>query len=172
MVVQISLKIGIKKYLFPPFRFTAEEHKEIQDGDWVAGAFMLLRREVFNATGGFDEKIFLYGEECEWCYRIKKKGWKIVYYPLVYITHIEKASTAPLNEMKIYEKSLSGKEYFFQKHYGMLKANVYKNLALLSAIIKLPIWCLICIFFNFRSHAKDRMLFQLSSIRWYFSKWK
>lgn len=44
--------------------------------DWVTGACMLISRRVFEATGGFDENIFLYGEDEELCFRAKKMGFK------------------------------------------------------------------------------------------------
>jgi GT2 family glycosyltransferase len=66
-----------------------DEEREV---DWVAGAFMLLPREVFEQTGGFDESIFMYGEDLEWCYRIRDRGWQIRYYPDATIVHFDHAS--------------------------------------------------------------------------------
>lgn len=51
-----------------------------RDVDWVAAAFMLIRREVFAQTGGFDPTIFMYGEDLEWCWRIRDAGWRIRFY--------------------------------------------------------------------------------------------
>jgi GT2 family glycosyltransferase len=66
---------------------------EERDVDWVAGAFMLLPREVFEATGGFDEHLFMYGEDMEWCYRIRDRGWRIRYYPSASVLHVDHASS-------------------------------------------------------------------------------
>lgn len=63
------------------------------DVDWVAGAFMLLPRRVFEQTGGFDERLFMYGEDMEWCYRIRDKGWRVRYYPDASIIHVDHASS-------------------------------------------------------------------------------
>jgi GT2 family glycosyltransferase len=70
------------------------DYEEERDVDWVAGAFMLLPREVFEATGGFDERLFMYGEDMEWCYRIRDLGWRIRYYPSAAIIHVDHASSA------------------------------------------------------------------------------
>jgi len=68
-------------------------YAEERDVDWVAGAFMLLPREVFEQTGGFDERLFMYGEDMEWCYRIRDRGWRIRYYPAASIMHVDHASS-------------------------------------------------------------------------------
>ncbi len=83
---------------------------------WIMGAFFMLKREVFERTGGFDEKIFMHMEEVEWCKRIKNRGYKIWYVPQVEVVHLHGASTnfdlsaSFLNELK-------GINYFLRKHY-------------------------------------------------------
>jgi GT2 family glycosyltransferase len=69
------------------------EHDEERDVDAVAGAFMLLPRAVFEQTGGFDERLFLYGEDIEWCRRIRDLGGRIRFYPQASIVHLGHAST-------------------------------------------------------------------------------
>jgi GT2 family glycosyltransferase len=61
--------------------------------DWLAGAFMLLRRQVFEASGGFDESFFMYGEDSEWCLRLKRAGHVIVYAPLGVVYHVGSVSS-------------------------------------------------------------------------------
>jgi GT2 family glycosyltransferase len=68
-------------------------HDVEREVDWVTGACMLVRREVFEETGGFDPRIFLYGEEVEWCQRIRAVGWSIVFSPVGEVKHIGHAST-------------------------------------------------------------------------------
>lgn len=62
--------------------------------DWLVGAAFLVRRSTIEATGGFDESFFLYGEELDWCYRIRRHGWEIHYVPEATIVHHEAASTS------------------------------------------------------------------------------
>jgi asparagine synthase (glutamine-hydrolysing) len=69
-------------------------HDEERDVDWVAGSFMLLPRKVFEDTNGFSEKYFMYGEDMEWCDRIRRLGWRIRYYPQARIVHLDHASSA------------------------------------------------------------------------------
>jgi GT2 family glycosyltransferase len=49
--------------------------------DWLAGAFMLFRRELFERSGGFDPRFFMYGEDSEWCMRLGRLGYRIIYAP-------------------------------------------------------------------------------------------
>lgn len=84
---------------------------------WIMGAFFMLKREVFENTGGFDENLFMHMEEVEWCKRISDCGFKIWYVPSIEVVHLHGASTnfdlAPsfLNELK-------GIKYFSLKHYN------------------------------------------------------
>ena len=69
------------------------KHDEERDVDAVAGAFMLLPRAVFEQTGGFDESLFMYGEDIEWCRRIRELGGRIRFFPQASVVHLDKAST-------------------------------------------------------------------------------
>jgi GT2 family glycosyltransferase len=69
------------------------EHDEERDVDAVAGAFMLLPRAIFERTAGFDERLFMYGEDIEWCRRIRDVGGRIRFYPQAAIVHLGHAST-------------------------------------------------------------------------------
>ena len=61
-----------------------EERAEVA---WVSGAFVVLRREAFEAVGGFDERFFLYKEEEDLCLRLRRAGRRIVYEPAVRVRH-------------------------------------------------------------------------------------
>lgn len=64
-----------------------------QPVDWLSGAALLLRREVYEAVGGLDETFFMYFEETDWQRRIKAAGWAIWYLPAATIRHHEDASS-------------------------------------------------------------------------------
>ncbi|WP_028544012.1 glycosyltransferase family 2 protein [Paenibacillus taiwanensis] len=61
--------------------------------DCLIGAFMLVRREAIDQVGMLDESFFMYGEDVDWCYRIKEAGWVNYYYPLTHIVHYKRASS-------------------------------------------------------------------------------
>ena len=54
---------------------------------WLSGSFMLLRREAFEAVGGFDPTYFMYCEDMDLCRRLAEAGWSSVYVPSAVITH-------------------------------------------------------------------------------------
>lgn len=60
--------------------------------DALAGAFMFVKREAGNQAGWWDEDYFFYGEDIDFCYQLKKQGWKIYYVPNVTILHYKGVS--------------------------------------------------------------------------------
>lgn len=91
--------------------------------DWVHGACMLVRREVFDQTGLFDEKMFIYMEDMEFCYRAHQAGWKTVYQPSAEIIHYTNQSgIQTIGKLYSYRRLrlyISGIDYFLRKHFGM-----------------------------------------------------
>jgi len=63
------------------------DHEDVQEVDWGLGACMFLRREALKGQDIFDERFFLYFEDVDICFRLKKEGWKVVYYPGVAMIH-------------------------------------------------------------------------------------
>jgi hypothetical protein len=59
----------------------------------LSGAAMLVRREVIEEVGGFDERFHMYGEDNEWCLRIKRAGWRLVFEPAAVVMHHGGASS-------------------------------------------------------------------------------
>ncbi len=64
-----------------------EQPTEPVPADWMLGAFLLLRREMLEQLGGFDEGFRLYGEDIELCYRAARAGWERWYVPAAVVTH-------------------------------------------------------------------------------------
>jgi GT2 family glycosyltransferase len=87
--------------------------------DWVMGAYFFMKRKVVEKTHGFDENLFMYMEEVEWCRRIKDLGFKIWYTPDFQVTHLDKTSSKDDgdNYRKIAQKEILGVNYFIQKYY-------------------------------------------------------
>lgn len=62
--------------------------KSPSDADWVSGACLAVRKAVYDQIGGLDERFFLYFEDVDWCARIRKAGWRVVYNPTIQVTHL------------------------------------------------------------------------------------
>ena len=58
------------------------DYAQVQTVDWVIGAFIMVRKEVYEKTKGLDEYYFMYAEDLDWCTRIRLLGYEVVYFPL------------------------------------------------------------------------------------------
>jgi GT2 family glycosyltransferase len=87
--------------------------------DWVSGGCMLLRREVIDDILGLDEGYFLGVEDIDYCYRARKSGWKIVYFPLSRVFHFHGYSSGKQKTRSIIRIKCdrNGFNYFFRKFY-------------------------------------------------------
>ena len=63
------------------------DHPAAGEVDWLAGMFMLFRREVYASLGGFDERYFLYYEDVDICCRARLAGWKVRLEPAANVIH-------------------------------------------------------------------------------------
>lgn len=81
--------------------------------DWVTGAFMMVQKKVFDQVDGFDEKIFMYTEEMELCFRLAKLGYKTYYTNSPAIIHLGGASSGSYLALTSEIKNML---YFWQKH--------------------------------------------------------
>jgi GT2 family glycosyltransferase len=63
------------------------QHDTVQEYDFIDDVFLLVRRQVYETVGGYDPNFFLYYEETDWCARVRKAGFKIMYTPHARIWH-------------------------------------------------------------------------------------
>jgi len=63
------------------------QYEMITDYDFIDDVFLLVRREVYETIGGYDPNFFLYYEETDWCARVRRAGFRIVYAPKAKIWH-------------------------------------------------------------------------------------
>ncbi len=103
---------------------------------YVEGACLIARREAVNQIGGLDERIFMYAEEVDWCYRFHQAGWEIWYLPQAPIVHYGGQSSKKRQgrmEAELYRSRV----YFFRKHYGKIAANCLKILIYTITLVKM-----------------------------------
>jgi GT2 family glycosyltransferase len=86
--------------------------------DWVSGACMMVRRTAFEAVGGMDEQFFLYWEDADLCFRLKRHGWLTIYNPVVAVTHVTGRSSSRARRESLIAFHRSAFRYF-RKHGGL-----------------------------------------------------
>ncbi|HET6513297.1 MAG TPA: glycosyltransferase, partial [Candidatus Kapabacteria bacterium] len=103
--------------LFAQYNLTYLPVNETYEVDALGGAFMLLSRKGFELTGGFDEDYFMYGEDLDLCFQVKKAGLKVYYAPVTATIHFKGESTkrSSLNEVKVFYDAM---HIFIKKNYG------------------------------------------------------
>lgn len=120
----VAHAIGLDQ-LFPRLgHFMAEwSHDTTQDVDQVIGAFFLVRRELFEALGGFDEQFFVYFEEVDFAYRANKAGSRSVYLADVQAFHAGGGTSNQVKAKRLFFSLRSRLLYAF-KHFHLIAAMV------------------------------------------------
>jgi GT2 family glycosyltransferase len=72
------------------------------DTPWASGAATLLRRKAWESVGGFDEKIFLYGEDVDFSWRLRAAGWRVTYQPRCAVVHNTYRSAGEVKPMQVF----------------------------------------------------------------------
>jgi len=87
---------------------------------WVKGAALAVRREAFEAVGGFDESFFMYFEDADLCYRLEQRGWEVHFTPTATVVHVGGASTVQCHaEMTV--QLLASTLKFYQRHSSRIR---------------------------------------------------
>lgn len=98
--------------------------------DWISGTAMMVRKDLFDALGGFDEQFFMYFEDQDLCIRIKQLGKEVLFFPYARVDHYDGKSWENQRQKK--EAYYSSQDYFFKKHYGNTKAIFLKLLRFIA----------------------------------------
>lgn len=80
---------------------------------WVGGTAMWVRREAWDQLGGFDELLFMYGEDVDLCYRAKRLGWQIMINPAVRVAHKGRGSASDASWIS---REVLGLRHIFERH--------------------------------------------------------
>lgn len=116
-----TAKLGIISRLLSQYRVSPTPRAEPYPCDWVSGASLMIRREVFEQIGLFDEGYFLYYEEVDFCMRVIQGGWQVWYVPAARVFHLEGASTNfGARHARRAHYWYDSRRRFFLKHYGLV----------------------------------------------------
>lgn len=102
--------------------------------DSVVGAYMQVRREAIASAGLLDETFFMYGEDLDWAYRIKKAGWKVYYHPQVTVKHVKRAASRKSKKAQFeFHRAML---IFYRKHYRETTPLWLHSLVVMGLLLK------------------------------------
>jgi GT2 family glycosyltransferase len=104
--------------------------------DWVYGTFMAVRRDVFQALGGFDGVYFLYGEDLDLCHRARERGWRTIHVPGARARHGRNVSATSRFGLARDAAVAEGELRFYARRRGPGAARVYRVAAAAKFALK------------------------------------
>jgi GT2 family glycosyltransferase len=115
------LNKSLLRWLFPR-RFPGKErnYSEPVEVNSVIGACMMVRREALDQVGLLDEDYFLFLEETDWCYRMRKVGWKIYHVPEAEVLHFQ-GKSAETDKKRARVEYFRSRYHFFKKNRGVVQ---------------------------------------------------
>ncbi|KZX16134.1 N-acetylglucosaminyl-diphospho-decaprenol L-rhamnosyltransferase [Methanobrevibacter cuticularis] len=125
------------------YNLTNLDDDGIYEVDSLVGAFMLIRKETMDQIGLLDEDYFMYGEDIDYCYRIKEVGWKVIYYGKSEIIHYKGASSKKQKSKLLYE-FYRAMYLFYNKHYK----NEYSIITRIAVYLGIGVLFLVKLFLN------------------------
>jgi N-acetylglucosaminyl-diphospho-decaprenol L-rhamnosyltransferase len=90
--------------------------------DWVSGAFFMIRRDVFEAVGGFDERYFMFAEDMALCWAVRERGYGVAATTDASVTHIEGLSRARASREMLIAHHRSALRFEWQTARGLRRA--------------------------------------------------
>jgi GT2 family glycosyltransferase len=115
------LNKSLLRWIFPEdFPGKGRNYPEPIEVDSVIGACMMVRREAMEQVGLLDEDYFLFLEETDWCYRMKKVGWKIYHVPDAEVYHLQ-GKSAEKEKKRARVEYFRSRYHFFKKNKGKLQ---------------------------------------------------
>ncbi len=108
--------------------------------DWVPGCYYLVRKQVVEQVGLFDPRYFLYSEEVDHCFAVKKAGWQVMYYADSSVVHIGGESAKSDGKITNSGKQLSvlqaeSELLYFRKNHGLITCVVHIFLVILADFV-------------------------------------
>jgi hypothetical protein len=107
-----------KNKLFGKYLLTYLDDKSTMEVDCLCGAAMVVRRDVLDKVGLMDESFFMYGDDIDWCYRIKQAGWKIYYVPEAEMIHYGGRGGSRKQSYRNIFEFYRAMTVYYRKHYA------------------------------------------------------
>ena len=130
-------------FVFKPYHVDHDSfYRKDREVDWVTGAALFLPSAVIKQVGTLDEKIFMYGEDVDWCWRIKKAGFNVYFTPQTSIVHIGRGSSGKISLNAILGE-YRGIIYFYKKHKAKSALQIARLLLKIGALARVMVFSLL-----------------------------
>ena len=106
---------------------------------WLMGAFIMIKREIWEQVGELDAGYFMYSEDADWCLRMHKQGWDCFYLPNLNIIHNQKGTSSKRKHftyVRIYKSMLR----LYEKHTSKVTCLIFKGMVIIDLIVRLLIY--------------------------------
>lgn len=134
--------VGVFFEGFIVFLLTKLKKDKVLEVDWILGASIFIRAELFEAINGFDKDYFMFYEEVDLCKRVSSKGYKIIYSPYYSIYHI--GSVSGKKDYTLYTiRTYSSKYLYISKHYRSFYKFLMKTFLYLQLFSQIIIWSIL-----------------------------
>lgn len=104
--------------------------------DWAHGAFLAVRRAAFDAAGGFDEDQWMYAEDLDLCWRLRRAGWGVEYRPAAAVNHEVAASTTQAFADARTARHLRAAYRWMARRQGVAQARAYAAINAIGALAR------------------------------------
>jgi N-acetylglucosaminyl-diphospho-decaprenol L-rhamnosyltransferase len=153
-----ALRLGLVSRLLRSYIVAPPVPEHETETDWVAGASLLVRREVFDTIGLLDEQYFMYYEEVDYCWRARQAGWPCWYVPASRVVHLVGQASGVTNT-RIKRKRRP--DYWFEsrrRYFLRNKGACYSAACDLAMLAGLTVWGMRCYVERKRNDDPPRLL--------------
>ncbi|MEI6501249.1 MAG: glycosyltransferase family 2 protein, partial [Armatimonadota bacterium] len=134
-------------FRFLPSRFEQAYERRVQDQvqaspdqladvDWLAGAALLFRREVYQRVGGLDERYYMWYDDLDWAQKLRRAGYRSVYVGDAVIVHHGRQSGGRLENRRLAEQLFDSEYTYLRLHHGRLTVCLVFALRLVKALLR------------------------------------
>lgn len=113
------------------------DHRSAREVDCLSGAFLFCRGSVARQLGGFDEGYFMYGEDLDFCRRVRLLGYRIEFDPTHTVIHYGGASAALRPDFRPRREQFRANLQFVSKHFGSGRARLFRWACLTGTLFRL-----------------------------------
>lgn len=161
------LNKSLLRLLFPA-RFPGKErtYSEPIEVDSVIGACMMVRREAIEQVGLLDEEYFLFLEETDWCYRMRKAGWKIYHIPKAEVIHFQ-GKSAEKDKKRAKVEYYRSRYQYFRKNRGSWQWLILLIGSLAKLCVEVLFTAMVCILTGFSVKRWRNKLLNYTYLLWW-----